>query len=338
MTLLLTPRLGDGTADALGPPRAGRGGRHLRWPFSRRYLLGRTLNAVIAVCAVLTIVFFALHLTGNPAVLLLPPDATASDLERVSAQLGFDRPLIEQYGIFLSQILGGHFPPSIRYGTDPVGIVLSRLPATLVLGLTGLVGGAVLGITAGYWAALGRRPRLRQIPVSLLTAFEAVPSFFLSVILIALFAITWPVLPIAGNDTPAALVLPATAIALALAAPIARVFRTSLAEVLGADHVRLAEAKGLSAKAVTLRHIVANSLAPVINVIGVQAGVVLGGAVITETVFSWPGVGQLATSAISSRDYPVVLASVTLIAVGFVLVNLLVDATAALLDPRGARR
>lgn len=339
MTLLATPRLGQETVDAVDPVGPDSGGRRrLRWPFSRRYLLGRTVNAAIAVWAVLTIVFFALHLTGNPAVLLVSPDASRSDVERISAQLGFDKPLIVQYGIFLGQIAGGHFPASIRYGTDPLAIVLSRLPATLLLGGTGLVAGVLLGLAAGYWAAIGRNERLRRVPVSILTAFEAVPSFFLSVVFIALFAITWPVLPIAGNDSPAALVLPAAVIALALAAPIARVFRTSLTEVLDADHVRLAEAKGLSATAVTLRHVVMNSLAPVVNVVGVQAGVVLGGAVVTESVFSWPGVGQLATSAIASRDYPVVLASVTLIAVGFVLINLVVDAAAALLDPRGGRR
>jgi peptide/nickel transport system permease protein len=136
----------------------------------------------------------------------------------------------------------------------------------------------------------------------------------------------------------ASLVLPAAVIALALAAPIARVFRASLAETLGADHVRLAEAKGLPRSAVTLRHVVINSLVPVVNVIGVQAGVVLGGAVVTESVFRWPGVGQLATSALETRDYPLVLATVTLIAVGFVLINLAVDVVGAVLDPRGGER
>ncbi|MFT4286176.1 ABC transporter permease [Nocardioides sp.] len=311
--------------------------RRIRWPLSRRYLLGRLLNAAIAVWAVLTIVFFALHLTGNPAVLLISPDASKGEIERITAQLGLDKPLLQQYAVFLREIAGGHFPESIRYGTDPVGLVLGRLPATLRLGVTGLIGGVALGLAAGWYAA-GRGGRLRRVPVTVLTAFEAVPSFFLSVVLIAVFAITWPVLPIAGDQTASSLVLPAAVIALALAAPIARVFRTSLQDTLDADHVRLAEAKGLSRRAVTLRHVVVNSLAPVVNVIGVQAGVVLGGAVVTESVFGWPGVGQLATSAISSRDYPVVLASVTLIAIGFVLVNLLVDIVAALLDPRGGRR
>jgi peptide/nickel transport system permease protein len=216
--------------------------------------------------------------------------------------------------------------------------VFGHLSATLLLGATGLAAGMLAGLSAGYYAAAGRHRRLRRVPVSILTAFEAVPSFFLGVVLIALFSITWAVLPIGGNQTPDSIVLPAAVIALALAAPIARVFRTSLLETLGADHVRLAESKGLSQRAVTVRHVVINSLAPVVNVIGVQAGVVLGGAVVTESVFSWPGVGQLATSAFGSRDYPLVLAPVTLIAVGFVLINLAVDLVGALLDPRGGRR
>lgn len=318
---------------AVEPPRL-----RMRWPLSRGYVLGRLANAVAAVWAVLTIVFFSLHLTGDPSVLLVAPDAPASDVARLRAQFGFDDPIAQQYLTFLKQVATGNLPDSIRYGGSPLAIVFDRLPATLLLGVTGLLLGTALGLAAGYLAATGRSERLRRVPVSILTAFEAVPSFFLSVVLIAVFSITWALLPMAGNETPASLVLPASVIALALAAPIARVFRTSLLETVTADHVRLAESKGLSRTAVTVRHVVINSLAPVVNVLGVQAGVVLGGAVVTESVFRWPGIGQLATSALSSRDYPLVLATVTVIATGFVLINLVVDLVGALLDPRGARR
>jgi ABC-type dipeptide/oligopeptide/nickel transport system permease component len=312
--------------------------RRVRWPLSRRYLLSRLLNAALAVWAVVTIVFFALHISGDPSVVLLGPDATRADVARVHAQLGLDQPLLAQYGIFLAHCLTGDFPDSIRYGTSPVGVVLDRLPATLLLGVTGLLAGAVLGLSAGYYAAAGRHARLRRVPVSVLTALEAIPSFFLGVLLVALFTITWAVFPMSEEVSAQSLVLPAAVIALALAAPIARVFRASLVEALTADHVRLAEAKGLPRRVVTVRHVVLNALAPVVNVLGVQAGVVLGGAVVTESVFRWPGVGQLATSAFETRDYPLVLATVTLIAVGFVLINLVVDLVGALLDPRGARR
>jgi len=312
--------------------------RHVRWPLSRRYVLGRLLNALVAVWAVLTVVFVALHLTGDPSVLLLPPDASSADVAHLSETLGFSRPIHEQYVLFVQQILTGNLPVSIRYGTSPVGIVLGRLPATLMLGGTGLLGGVLLGLGAGYYAVDGRHARIRQAPVSILTALEAVPSFFLSVVLIAVFSITLAWFPISGDEGLVSLALPATVIALALAAPIARIFRSSLLETSAADHVRLAEAKGISAPAVRLRHVVVNSLGPVVNVVGVQAGVVLGGAVVTEAVFGWPGVGQLATSAIASRDYPLVLATVAVLALGFVLINLLVDVVGALLDPRGGRR
>lgn len=326
------------------PPAAPSGGepagprRRVRWPLSRRYVLGRLLNAVIAVWAVLTIVFFSMHLTGNPVSLLLPIDATEAEIRELTELLGFAAPMHEQYLTFLGQLLTGHFPDSIRYRSSPVDIVVDRLPATLLLGGTGLLAGIALGLGAGAYAALGRRTRLRRIPISVLTGLEAVPSFFLGIVLLAVFAISLSLLPLQGAGTPAHLVLPATVIALALAAPIARVFRTTLLETRAADHVRLAEAKGLSATEVTLRHVVVNALAPVVNVVGVQAGVVLGGAVITESVFGWPGVGQLATSALASRDYPLVLATVALIAVGFVLINLVVDVVAAVLDPRGGNR
>jgi len=320
---------------AAGAPRLTRG---FRWPWSRRYLVSRLLNAVLTVWAVLTIVFFALHLTGNPAVVLVAPDAPKETLAQITNLMGFDKPILEQYGIFLRQIVTGHYPDSIRYGESPLHLVAHRLPATLELGAVGLCGAIILGSLAGYVAATSGHRRLRRIPVSVLTSFEAIPSFFLSVVLIALFAITWPILPFAGNDSPDSIVLPALVITCSLAAPISRVFRTSLQETLDADHVRLAQAKGISPRAVMFRHVVVNSLAPVINVIGVQAGVVLGGAVVTETVFSWPGVGQLTTAAIGNRDYPIVLASVTVLAIGFVVINLVVDLVAAGLDPRGGQR
>lgn len=319
-------------------PRASVRRHRVRWPLSRRYVLGRLLNAVIAVWAVFTIVFFSMHLTGNPVSLLAPIDATDAEIQELTDLLGFGDPIHEQYFTFLGQLATGQFPDSIRYRSSPVDIVLDRLPATLLLGGLGLLGGVTLGLGAGAYAALGRRTGLRRIPISILTGLEAVPSFFLGIVLIAVFAISLSVLPMQGAGSPAHLVLPATVIALALAAPIARVFRTTLLETLAAEHVRLAESKGLSGPAVTLRHVVVNALAPVVNVIGIQAGVVLGGAVITESVFGWPGVGQLATSALASRDYPLVLATVTLIAVGFVLINLLVDLVAAVLDPRGGLR
>jgi peptide/nickel transport system permease protein len=310
----------------------------MRWPVTRRYVVGRLVNAVITVWGVITIVFFALHLTGNPVGLLLPADASHADVARLTRLLGFDQSVVTQYFKFIGQVVSGHFPRSIRYNLPPLGLVFSHLPATLLLGAAGLTGGMVLGLAAGFTAAVGRVKQIRWIPVSFLTALEGIPSFFLGVVLIAIFCISWPILPLQGNATADSIILPAAVIACALAAPVARVFRTSVAEALVADHVRLAQAKGISGREVMFRHVILNSLAPVINVMGVQAGVVLGGAMVTETVFNWPGVGLLTVSAIDNRDYPLVLAAVTVLAIEFVLINLLVDVVAAALDPRAGHR
>lgn len=336
-TTLLPDSAAGGTVAGTVPPSRLAAYR-VRSPISRRYLISRLVNAVLTVWGVITIVFFAMHLTGNPAALLVAANATPQQLAAMTKQMGFDQSPVEQYFHFIGQVVTGHFPLSIVYDVQPLQIVFQRLPATLVLGGTGLAGGIVVGLLAGFIAALGRFPKVRWVPVSLLTAFEGIPSFFLGVVLIALFAITLPLLPLSGDQSPVAIILPALVIVLALAAPIARVFRTSLIETRSADHVRLAESKGLSPAWVLLRHVVINSLGPVVNVLGVQAGVVFGGEVVTETVFSWPGVGQLTISALGNRDYPVVLAAVTVLAIGFVLVNLLVDVVAAALDPRGAHR
>ncbi|MFC9772473.1 MULTISPECIES: ABC transporter permease [unclassified Pseudarthrobacter] len=308
-----------------------------RAPVSVAFLLRRLGSAAVAVIAVLSVVFFSLHLTGNPAVLLLPPDAPPEELARLTALMGFDRPLPEQYLSFLVQAGTGNFPESIRYGQPAMDLVALRFPATLTLGLTGLGAGSALGLVIGYKSAVSRGNG-RTLPVTVLTALESIPSFFLGILLILLFSITLRWFPLSGGGSLAHLVLPSLVIALAIAAPVARIFRATLLETLGRDHVVLARAKGIGQHQLAVRHVVLNSLPPVLNTIGIQAGVALGGAVVTETLFAWPGVGQLAVSALNGRDYPLVLASVTVIAVGFVLVNLAVDIAVAVFDPRAKDR
>lgn len=309
----------------------------LRLPLSPRYLAQRLLVAVLAVFAVFSLVFVCLVSTGNPAQLLVGPDATAEDIARTSAAMGFDRPWYEQYLKFLGQILSGELPKSIRYDEPALTVVLSRVPASLILGSTGLSLGVLIGLGAGYLASIPHGGRLRRLPISVLTALDSIPSFFLGVLLIYLFAVRLDLLPSSGAGSTASLVLPALTLTPVVAAPVARVFRSSLIDTHDLDHVRFARSKGISGLRLVLRHTVGNSLGPVINVVGVQSGMVLGGAIITESLFSWPGVGQLSVSALNNRDYPVVLAAITLIALGFILVNLLVDLTGATLDPRSRR-
>lgn len=309
----------------------------LRPPLSGRYVLQRLATSVVAIWAVLTASFFALISTGNPAQLMVPPQAPASEVQKVTKLLGFDRPLVLQYLTFLRQLITGHFPQSIVFNEPSLQLVLQRLPATLILGATGMVLGVLIGGTVGYAAARSRLAVLRRLPVSVLTGLDAIPTFFLGVLLIFVFAVRLPLLPASGGGSLRTLILPAITLAVVVAAPVARVFRTTVIDTLELDHVRTARAKGIRPSAVMLRHVVVNSLPPVVNIIGVHAGTLLGGAVVTESLFSWPGIGQLSIYAIDNRDYPVVLACIFVIAVGYTVINLIVDLVAASLDPRSRR-
>ncbi|MBH0779549.1 ABC transporter permease [Nocardia bovistercoris] len=306
----------------------------LRLPLPPRYIGARVLTGLLAVWGAITVVFFALYATGNPAVMLIAPDAPAGELERVSRLYGFDRPLYEQYVRFVGAVLRGDFPNSLRYDSDPLALALGRLLPSVTLGAAALVIGVVAGGIIGYVAATSRSPLLRKLPVSLATVLDAIPGFFLAVLLVLLFSVTLHVLPSRGSGSLAHLVLPALTLGIFFVPSISRVFRTALLEVLDSDHVRTARAKGLGAFRLTVRHVIGNSLGSTFNVLGIQAGVLLGGAVVTESIFSWPGVGQLSVNAVQNRDYPLVIACVLVIASGFVVINLVVDVLSALFDPR----
>jgi peptide/nickel transport system permease protein len=325
--------------EAQNPPKSQKPQKafSLRSPLSARYVGQRLLAAVIAVWAVISIVFISLISTANPAQLLVPDNAPPGAVQQVSKLMGFDQPVYEQYWTFLRRLATGNLPYSIRYDEAPLPLVLHRLPASILLGGTGLVAGVLIGGLVGYVAATSRFAVLRRVPVTVVTAFDAVPTFFLGVVLIVIFAVRLGWFPSAGSGGIQYLVLPAAALAAVVASPVARILRTSLLDTMELDHVRTARAKGIRPGVVMFRHVLVNSLPPVINVIGVQSAMVLGGSVITESLFSWPGVGQLTISSINSEDYPVVIASVMVIAIGFVVINLVVDLLSAALDPRSRR-
>ncbi|WP_109525795.1 MULTISPECIES: ABC transporter permease [Nocardia] len=308
--------------------------RVVRFPLNPRYLGTRVVTGLLAVWGAITVVFFALYASGNPAVMLIAPDAPAGELERVSRLYGFDRPLYEQYVRFVGAVLSGNFPDSLRYDSDPLALALGRLLPSATLGAAALLIGVVAGGLIGYVAATSRSPLLRRLPVSVATMLDAIPGFFLAVLLVLLFSVTLHVLPSRGAGSLAHLVLPALTLGIFFVPTISRVFRTALVEVLDSDHVRTARAKGLSTVRLTVRHVIGNSLGSTLNVLGIQAGVLLGGAVVTESIFSWPGVGQLSVNAVQNRDYPLVIACVLVIALGFVVINLVVDVLSALFDPR----
>jgi peptide/nickel transport system permease protein len=300
----------------------------------QRYLLARFRDALIAVGGVLTIVFLVLRLSGDPVVLLLPVGATAAQVEEFRHELGFDRPLHLQYWEFLRRAARGDFGHSLRSGQPALKLVLERLPATGRLAFSALLFAILLGGTSGLLGAAYRGTGIELVAMGVALLGQAMPVFWLGVLLILVFGVQLHWLPTGGSETPWHMVLPMITLAAYSSASIARLLRSSLLEVLGQDYIRTARGKGLAAWVVLTKHAVRNALLPVVTILGLQAGTLLGGSVITETIFAWPGAGRLAIQAIQNRDYPVVQAAVTVVAVTFVLINLLVDAIYAYIDPR----
>ena len=308
--------------------------RRFRWPVSARYIGARVFGAVIAVWGAFTIVFFALHLSGDPTSLLVPIDADQAQIEATREQFGLDQPVIVQYFQFLGSIVTGNIPDSFRSHQPAMQLVLDRLPATAVLTFTGLGLGVVIGLIGGFFAATARTPVRRRLPLLVAIVVDALPPVILGISLVLIFAVNLGWLPSGGGGDIAHLILPAVTLAALTAPSITRVYRASILTSSSDDHVKTARAKGVSENIVQIRHVGVNALVPVLNVIGLITGALLGGAVVTETLFAWPGVGQLIIGAITARDFPVVLAGVLVISLTFAVINLTVDIVAAALDPR----
>ena len=299
-----------------------------------KYVLSRLGEALIAIWGLLTLVFVAARLTGDPAVLMLPLGATDADLAEFRHALGLDLPLWEQYAIFLADAVRGNFGESLLHQRPAMDVVLERFPATIQLSLVALVMGMVIGVIAGFVAALKRGTFLELIAMTTALLGQATPIFWLGIILILVFAVQLGWLPAGGRGTLAHLVLPAITLATFTSASIARLLRSSMIEILKEDYIRTAWAKGLVSHLVFMRHVARNALIPVVTMLGILAGELFSGAVVTETIFSWPGIGRVILLAIQSKDFPVVQAGVAVISAMFILINLLVDLTYGLLDPR----
>ena len=299
-----------------------------------RYLLGRLVDGLIAILGVVTIVFVISRLLGDPAVLLLPIGATEQQLQELRAALGLDQPIWVQYVAFLSGAVRGDFGQSFQFMRPAIDVVLERMPATMALAFSALGIGIVLGAVAGSLAAIWRGTVIEGAVMVLALLGQATPVFWLGLLLIMLFAVELGLLPTGGYDGPASLILPALTLGTFTTASIARLLRSSMLDVLRDDHVRTARAKGLMPATIFLWHVARNSLIPVVTMAGILAGELLGGSVVTETVFSWPGVGRIIVQAMEAKDFPVVQAGVMVIATTFVAINLLVDLLYGVLDPR----
>lgn len=298
------------------------------------YILRRLLHGAVVVFGVSTVVFCLLRLTGDPTTLLLPIDATEEDAQRLRAALGLDAPPYVQYARFLARLARGQMGDSLRYGESALQLVLERLPATIELASAALCFALLLAVPVGILSATRRGSLIDSLGSILALLGQSMPVFWLGMMLILTFSVGTGWFPTFGRGSWRHLVLPAVTLGMYSAAMTTRLLRSSMLDVLGQDYVRTARAKGLSASRVILRHALRNALIPVITVVGLQTASLLGGSVVTETVFAWPGVGRLMIQSISYRDFPVVQAGVFVLAMVFIITNLLVDVLYGLIDPR----
>jgi len=300
-----------------------------------RYLSLRILLALPALWVIITLVFLLAHIVpGDPVQQMLGEGARAEDLQQLRHLLGLDLPLRAQYVRYAENIVRGNLGDSFRFREPVTHVLVSHYPATLELALVALLVCAAIGIPAGVLAA-SRRGTAADHAVGVFTLLGlSVPNFALGPVLILVFSVILGWLPVSGRDGLPHLVLPAITLGAALAAILTRMVRTSVMEELASDYVRTARAKGLTERAVLFRHAFRNALIPIFTVLGLQFGTLLAGAIVTETIFSWPGIGRLTVQAISARDYPLLQGCILLIAVSYVVVNLLTDLVCTLADPR----
>jgi peptide/nickel transport system permease protein len=301
----------------------------------RTYIVRRIFHSALTLFGVSLVVFGIIRiLPGDPAKMMLPEGAPAAQVEELRRQLGLQEPLHVQYGIFLRDVARGDLGSSFQYRAPVTDVVAERLPATVYLSLAALTLTVVIGIPIGILAAARHRTALDYGGIFLTALGQSLPNFWLGIMLILLFGVGLGWLPTSGYEGPSYLVLPAVTLAAYPTALVARLTRSSMLEVLGRDYIRTARSKGLRDASVVLRHGLKNAAIPVVTILGLQVGVLLGGAVITESVFAWPGIGKLAVDSIFQRDFPVIQAVLILAATVFIVINLFVDMSYSVLDPR----
>lgn len=299
-----------------------------------RFLLRRALRTIVVLWGVSSIVFVVLRLSGDPVALLLPPDAPRSEILRLRKALGLDTPLWLQYVRFLARIAHADFGESLRSHEPAMHLIMGRIGPSLELAVVSIILAVTIAVPVGILSAT--RPNSFQDLAAMVFALlgQSTPTFLLGIILILIFSVQLRILPTGGYGSWTQLILPTITLAAWAVASIARLTRSVLLETLHEDYIRTARAKGLAERVVLLRHALRNALIPILNIIGINFGALLGGAFVVETIFSWPGIGRLIVQSVYNRDYPVVQAGVFVIAVGFVLVNTVVDVLSGILDPR----
>ncbi len=299
-----------------------------------RFLVSRLAQAAFVLLGVSFAVFALSHLSGDPVSLMVGPTATQADIEALRQSMNLDRPFFVQYAAFLGGVLQGDFGTSLWQHQPALGLVLERFPYTIQLAAAALLLALVIAVPLGILSAVFRNSFLDRFAIGTSLVGQSVPGFWLGLLLILLFSVTLRLLPTGGSGSLKHLILPAVTLAAFTMGRIARLVRTNMLDVLGSDALRTARAKGLREFTVVIKHGLRNAAIPIVTLIGLDASSLLGGAVITETIFAWPGLGRLVVQAISQRDFPLVQAATLCIAVIVVGVNLIVDLSYSLLDPR----
>lgn len=306
------------------------------------YVVSRLLQMIVVIIGISMIVFAITNMIGDPATVLLPPETPREQLEQFREQMGFNRPIYVQYFDFATNAIRGDFGVSFRTQRSAMGMVMERMPATLLLTFTAMILATLIAIPMGIVSAYKRHSIWENLATLFVVAGQAMPIFWLGILLIIVFGVNLRWLPVSGYgdgglDRLKHLIMPAFVLGFFIAPVTERLVRSGMLEALGQDYVRTARAKGLRERVVLYRHAFRNTIIPVIAVLGLQFGQLLGGAVITESVFAWPGVGLLAIESIRGKDFPAVQAAVVVLAILISLVNLGVDLVVGVLDPRISR-
>ena len=300
-----------------------------------RYILIRIIYAIPTLIGAMIVMFILIRmLPGDPARLIAGPEALEQDVERIREQLGLNKPLYIQFIDYMSSILRGDFGVSLKYGTPVIKEIMARLPYTIVLAIAAEAIAVSISLPLGVLSALNPRSRLSYMISTLSLVGASVPIFWIGLIFIYIFAVNLRLLPSSGADSPRHLILPAVTLALLLIGNLTRITRASVIDVLGSNHVITAVSKGLAPRIILIRHVLRNAFIPIITIIGIQTGALLGGAVVTETVFAWPGIGSLLVDSLFYRDYPLAQGIILFIVFVFITINILIDILYAYIDPR----
>ncbi|MEM2203086.1 MAG: ABC transporter permease [Sulfolobales archaeon] len=300
-----------------------------------RYVGIRVAQAIPTLVGAMLVMFILVRiLPGDPARLIAGPEALEQDVQRIREQLGLNKPLYLQFVDYMSSILRGDFGTSIKYRTPVIDEIMARLPYTITLALAAEAIAVAIALPLGIYSAIKPRSKASYIASVLSLVGASTPIFWIGLIFIYVFAVSLRILPSSGADTPKHIILPAVTLALLLMGNLTRITRAAVMEALGSNHILTAVSKGLGSRVILARHVLRNAMIPIITIMGIQVGALLGGAVITETVFAWPGIGSLLIDSLFYRDYPLAQGIILFIVFVFIVINIITDVLYAYIDPR----